>query len=121
MIDNLSASARQGDTSSIPDLGRYHTSRSKKASEPQRLSLCAPEPAPLNKNSHLKEKLVDPTRESPRSHEDPSQPKINKQIKEKKKEETTVMKSKAGKAQIEVEILNISYILKDLIWEEKGK
>lgn len=31
------------------------------------------------------------------------------------------MKSKAGKAQIEVEILNISYILKDLIWEEKGK
>ena len=85
MIDNLSANARQGDTSSIPDLGRYHMPRSKKAREPQLLSLCAPQPPLLNKRSRLKEKLADRTRESPCSHEDPAQPKINKQIKKKKR------------------------------------
>ena len=31
------------------------------------------------------------------------------------------MKSEAGQVQIEVEMLNIRYALKDLIWEEKRK
>ena len=120
MIDNLSANARQGDTTSIPDLGRYHMPRSKKAREPQLLSLCAPEPALLNKRSHLKEKLTDLTRESPCSHEDPAQPKINKQIK-KKMEETTVMKNEAGKVQIEVEIYMLCFEGSYLGRKEKGK